>query len=193
MKRISALLLCSVCLMAHPMGNFSVNHYTRIEVTARGAQLRYVLDLAEIPTLELLRTWNIDRNAPQSELEAHGTAQAREWLKYLRISVDGHPAQAIFESAKVTIADGAGNLPILRTDIAARVDDARSGTLELEDQNFPERAGWKEIVIDSGTGVSLVKASQSGKDLSKALTEYPPDPTVAPPQDLRAELEWRVG
>ncbi len=192
MKRISALLLCSVSLMAHPMGNFSVNHYTRIEVTARGAQLRYVLDLAEIPTLELLRTWNIDRNAPQSELQAHGTEQAREWLRHLRISVDGRPAQAKLESAKVNIADGAGNLPILRVDIAASVDNARSGELELEDLNFPERAGWKEIVIDSGTGVSLVKASQSGKDLSKALTEYPPDPTVAPPQDLRAELEWRV-
>lgn len=192
MKRISALLLCSVSLIAHPMGNFSVNHYTRIEATARGARLRYVLDLAEIPTFELLRAWNIDRNAPQSELQAHGTEQAREWLKHLRISVDGHPAQAKLESVKVNIADGAGNLPILRVDVAASVNDARSGKLELEDQNFPERAGWKEIVINSGTDVSLVKASQSGKDLSKALTEYPPDPTVAPPQDLRAELEWRV-
>ena len=119
MKRISAFLLCSVSLLAHPMGNFSVNHYTKIEVTERGAQLRYVLDLAEIPTLELLRTWNIDRNAPQSELEARGTEQAREWLKHLRISVDGRPAQAQLKSVKVTIADGAGNLPILRVDIAA--------------------------------------------------------------------------
>ncbi len=192
MKRISLLLLCCVPLFCHPMGNFSVNHYSQLTVNSRGVELHYVLDLAEIPTFELLRTWNIDRTAPQSELEAHGSAQAREWLKHLRISVDGHPVAAKFESAKVTVADGAGNLPIVRLDIAARVNDTHGGKLELEDQNFSERAGWKEIVIDSGSGVRLLKASQSGKDLSKALTQYPPDPTVAPPQDLRAELEWRL-
>ncbi|MBV8073263.1 MAG: hypothetical protein JO270_25425 [Acidobacteriaceae bacterium] len=193
MKRISALLLFSVALFAHPMGNFSVNHYTRLEVTARGVQLRYVLDLAEIPTFELLRNWQMDRSAPQAQLDIHGTEQAREWLKHLRIFVDGRPVQAQLESVRTTIADGAGNLPILRVDMSADVAGVPGGgKLELEDQNFPDRAGWKEIVIDSTTGVSLVRASQPGKDLSKALTSYPPDPTVAPPQDLRAELQWRV-
>jgi nickel/cobalt transporter (NicO) family protein len=192
MKRISAVLLCSIALFGHPMGNFSVNHYTRLQVNVRGVQLRYVLDLAEIPTFELLRNWNIDRSAPQSELEVRGAKQAREWLQHLRILVDGRPAQAKFQSAQVTIADGAGNLPIIRVDIAACVDDSAGGKFNLEDQNFSDRAGWKEIVIDSGQGVSLVKATPPGKELSEALKRYPPDPTVAPPQDLRAELEWRV-
>ena len=62
-------------------------------------------------------------------------------------------------------------------------------TLEFEDHNFPERAGWKEIVIG---GAGIVKASQSDVDRSKALTEYPADPTLAPPQDLRASVEWRM-
>ncbi len=192
MKLVAALLISCASLLSHPMGNFSVNHYSRLTVNSRGVQLHYVLDLAEIPTFELLRNWNIDRTAPQSELEARGTVQAREWLKHVRISVDGRPAQPKFESAKVTLADGAGNLPIIRVDISARVDDVRGGKLGLKDQNFPERAGWKEIVIESERGVMLLRASQSAKDLSKALTQYPPDPTVAPPQDLRAELEWRV-
>ncbi len=192
MKRLPVFfLLCSFGLWAHPMGNFSVNHYTKIEVTGRGVQVRYVLDLAEIPTFELLRSWNIDRNAAPAELQAHGKQQSREWLKHIRISVDGRLVQAQFESARVTIADGAGNLPITRVDMTERVGDTRGGKLKLEDQNFSERAGWKEIVIDAGSGAALVHASQSGKDLSKALTEYPPDPTVAPPQDLRAEVEWR--
>jgi len=38
----------------------------------------------------------------------------------------------------------------------------------------------------------LQRASQTDKDISKGLTEYPPDPTVAPPQDLRAEVKWSV-
>ena len=44
-------------LMAHPMGNFSVSHYTKIAVGPRGADMLYVLDLAEIPTLETMQRW----------------------------------------------------------------------------------------------------------------------------------------
>ena len=39
MKRrvLLPVFLASGLLFAHPMGNFSVNHYSRIEVTAQGA------------------------------------------------------------------------------------------------------------------------------------------------------------
>src|SRR2546430_15402864 len=37
---------------AHPMGNFSINHYAHISANADGIRLRYVLDLAEIPTYQ---------------------------------------------------------------------------------------------------------------------------------------------
>ena len=43
------------------MGNFSVNHYAKLQPSASGVELQYVLDLAELPTFELLRDWNIDR------------------------------------------------------------------------------------------------------------------------------------
>ncbi len=190
-RRLLAFLICSAALYAHPMGNFSVNHYSKLQVTARGVDLQYVLDLAEIPTFELLRGWQLDRNAPQTELDRRAAQQSREWLDRLSITTDGRPAKAKLDSVKLTIADGAGNLPIMRLNIRAHVN-AQGGKIEYEDGNFPERAGWKEIVIDSGAGVSLSQASQSDKDISKALTQYPPDPTVAPPQDLRAELEWTV-
>src|SRR5256885_2185264 len=51
-------------LFAHPMGNFSVNHYSRIELGANGAEVAYVLDLAEIPTFELLQEWKLDAANP---------------------------------------------------------------------------------------------------------------------------------
>src|SRR5262249_31778839 len=34
------------------------------------------------------------------------------------------------------------------------------------------------------------QATQSDQDRSQALTAYPQDPTIAPPQDLRAAVEW---
>jgi len=50
-------LLASIALSAHPMGNFSVNHYTRLSARAGAVDIHYVLDLAEIPTFELLSGW----------------------------------------------------------------------------------------------------------------------------------------
>jgi len=178
-------------LFAHPMGNFSVSHYTKLTVTARGVQVQYALDLAEIPTFELLRTWKMERNSPQPNLQNKATEQAGDWLKNLAITIDGKPVKPVLERANLFIADGAGNLPIMRITAQAHVN-AHGVKLEYEDDNYPERAGWKEIVIDANGGALLKKASQSNRDISKALTQYPPDPTVAPPQDLRAEAEWTL-
>src|SRR2546430_9116826 len=47
---LSALVVAQAA--AHPLGNFSVNRYSRLDVARDGIQLRYVLDLAEIPTLD---------------------------------------------------------------------------------------------------------------------------------------------
>ena len=60
----------------------------------------------------------------------------------------------------------------------------------MQDRNYPERAGWKEVVVVAGPGASIERASQDDKDRSQALSAYPADPTVAPPQDLKASVEW---
>lgn len=187
----SLIFVCAAQVMAHPMGNFSVSHYTKLIVTGTGIEVEYALDLAEIPTFEILRAWNLDRTAPRAELETRAAEQAREWLDHVAINVNGKPVRARFESAAIVIADGAGNLPIVRITTKAHIP-ARGGRLQYEDRNYPDRAGWKEIVIASGNGAMLRKASQSNKEISRALTQYPPDPTLAPPQDLRAELEWTI-
>ena len=191
MRRFCVLLwLSAAAALAHPMGNFSVSHYARLEPGPQGVDLVYALDLAEIPTFDLLRSWNLERDSPREQLEARARAQARLWLSQLRITSNSRPVRAEFLSSELAIADGAGNLPIARITAHARVN--ASGAITYEDPNFAERSGWKEIVILAGRGTSLVQASQSGNDISKALTAYPPDPTLAPPQDLRAELAWRM-
>jgi nickel/cobalt transporter (NicO) family protein len=89
------------------------------------------------------------------------------------------------------MANGAGNLPIVRISAYARAN-AQSGNVNYEDHNYPDRAGWKEIVISAAPGATLRRASQASTDISKALTQYPSDPTLAPPQQLRAQLEWSL-
>ncbi len=184
-----ALILSAALASAHPMGNFSVSHYARFDVKSNSVDVLYVLDLAELPTFDLLRQWGVERTAPRGEMDRKAAAQAREWLKHLQITSDGQPVTPEFVSADFAIADGAGNLPIVRIASHLRLNVA-PGKLEYEDHNFPDRAGWKEIVIQPRPGTTLARASQAAQDRSKALKEYPQDPTVAPPQDVRASFEW---
>src|SRR5271165_568025 len=183
------VLLVTAALHAHPMGNFSINHYANVQVSSGHVDAVYVLDLAEIPTFELLRDWKLERTSLQAELQRKATEQARLWARDLTFTANGHALRPAVESVEFVIADGAGNLPIIRITSHLRID-AAPGHLEYEDHNFEDRAGWKEVVIQTGKDARIDVASQGSEDRSHALTEYPQDPTVAPPQDLRASVQW---
>ena len=63
-----------VWLAAHPMGNFSVNHYSKITLESDRIRIRYFIDLAEIPTYQELQQANISATAYRSEF--HGSSSA---------------------------------------------------------------------------------------------------------------------
>jgi ABC-type nickel/cobalt efflux system permease component RcnA len=169
------ILLASLCAglaAAHPMGNFSVNHYARLEPGAHGVAIRYVMDLAEIPTFEMFQQWGSGVDSQEKAIE-----QARAWAANLEITVNGRHIPARVVRAHLALAEGAGNMQVARITADLQVD-AAPGALTYEDRNYQGRSGWKEIV---GPG---------GKDRSAALTTYPQDPMVAPPQELKAAFSW---
>ena len=172
------------------MGNLSVNHYARLEPGAKGLDVTYVLDLAELPTFELTQSWNVAKDAPKPVLEAKAREQAREWVGQLAFTENGKALAPKIESTDLAILDGAGNLPVFR--ITTRVHlPAAGGRIEYADRNYPTRAGWREIVINPAPGADVSKASNGDTDVSQALTSYPQDPTKAPPQNTTAWLEWK--
>ncbi len=190
--RLALVLVTAISVLgAHPMGNFSVNHYARIEPRAQGVEIHYVLDLAEIPTFELLQKWNLTGASPREQIERQAALQAREWVRNLSITANGRSVEPHLQATEVAMADGAGGMQVMRVNMRLRMPVA-AGELAYEDRNYAERAGWKEIVIAAGDGAALEKATQRDQDRSQALTAYPQDPTIAPPQDLRASLEWTV-
>ena len=193
MRRLMMLALTALGMVAHPMGNFSVSHYTRIEVRPGGvAAVTYILDLAELPTFELLQKWDLKPDGPKALLDAKALGEAKTWVSALKFRLDGKPVVGRVVETKIVMTDGAGNLPIARVTSRVEVPVGAGGTLEFEDTNYPERAGWKEIVVSAGKGLTLVESSHVDVERSKRLTEYPADPAVAPPQDLRARVEWKV-
>jgi ABC-type nickel/cobalt efflux system permease component RcnA len=170
------------------MGNFSVSHYSRLYFKPGETKLTYVLDLAEIPAFQLLGSWQIDWK-DQGLLSAKSKQQAAEWLDNVVLMQAGQRLPLRLMSVSPTAVEGAGGLPVLRISVTAEAVP-QPGEVTYEDRNFPGRAGWKEIVIDHDPAVALGKSSQGDKDLSKALTFYPTDPSVTQPQDLTARVDW---
>lgn len=173
------------------MGNFSVNHYARLEPGSKGLTVTYVLDLAELPTTELIQSWGVDRNSPRPVMEAQAAIEARRWAANLNVTENGKRMLGIMESSQLAVEDGAANLPLYR--ITARVRFlAKGGRIEYEDGNYATRAGWREIVVRAGEGAALTSASNGSEERSLALTSYPKDQEKSPPQDSKAWLEWRM-
>ena len=176
---------------AHPMGNFSINHYALIMPAQHSVEVLYVLDIAELPTLQLLQKWDLTRDSAPEALRARVRAEAREWASGLEISENGHAVPASVDRVEYAIQNGAGGLPVIRVNMHLRFPGMQ-GALDYQDNNFSERAGWKEIVIEARPGVAISKASPDDADRSRALTAYPQDPTLAPPQDTRSHVEWSL-
>src|SRR4051812_24151356 len=91
--RALAFVAMAIAIIAHPLGNFTINHYTRIQPSGKGVEITYLLDLAELPASMLLKDWKLDAASPLPDLRAKAMEQAREWAKRLAVLVDGAPAE----------------------------------------------------------------------------------------------------
>jgi len=193
LKFLRTVLTClglPIVLAAHPMGNFSVSHYSRLYFHPGRMELTYVLDLAEIPAFQLLGEWQIDWKDTEL-LSAKSRQQAIEWLNNIALTQAGQRLPLRVLTVSPTAVEGAGGLPVLRVSITAEAAP-QPGDLTYEDLNYPGRAGWKEIVIDHEWAVAISKSSRSDKDISQALTFYPTDPGITQPQDLTAQVDWSL-
>ena len=47
---LAIVVLPAAAAWAHPLGNFTINHYAGIEMAPGHAKIVYALDVAEIPT-----------------------------------------------------------------------------------------------------------------------------------------------
>ena len=55
---------------AHPLGNFTVNQYSRLEVGRDTVRVRYVVDMAEIPAFQERQAMDGDGNGQVSDAES---------------------------------------------------------------------------------------------------------------------------
>ena len=188
---IPAIILTPAPALAHPLGNFSINQYSGIRIRADHIELRYVIDLAEIPTFQTLQDSGM-RPDPGHPTTREYLAKTVQQLKDdLVLEVDGRRLPLQIESNEIIFPPGAGDLPTLKLGVRYRATiPPASGPQQLiyRDGNFPNRAGWKEIVATGEGGITVTSRSVPEKDRSQELADYPTDLLNSPPQDLEARL-----
>ena len=181
---------------AHPLGNFSVNHYSRIEIEKSAVKVRAVLDIAEIPTFQATQTIDANRDGTVSpdELDAYAATLAPEYIGNLALSADGQPIALHAASTKISQPPGAGNLPTLRVewdlvgDLPASDNAVRR--VVFENKNNPGRIGWNEIVVGSVAGINIFDSNAYGSGASEELKSYPQESLTSPLAERTAEFSF---
>ena len=158
---VLAALAAPASALAHPLGNFTVNRQTEIELSGGRVYVHYALDLAEIPTFQL-----------GTRVRAAGFA--REAARGLELRLDGRRAPLRLLERRVSERPGAGGLKTLRFDAVYAA--AGSGSrLAFRDRNFASRIGWREVVVRAEEGAALRSASVPAESRSNDLRAYPND------------------
>jgi nickel/cobalt transporter (NicO) family protein len=169
-----ASLLAPVAAQAHPLGNFTINRFARVEVAGHRLYVRYVLDMAEIPTYQA-REQGVDANV-----------YARRIARGLHITLGGRVATLVPVEHALAFPRGVGGLHTMRLELILRgpvVTDTQH--LAVSDTNYADRIGWKEIVV----GASVHSVSDELRAYPKSLLQSPlavthATATVGPTHDV---------
>jgi nickel/cobalt transporter (NicO) family protein len=153
---VLAALVLPAAASAHPLGNFTINRFSRLETSGPRLYVLYVLDMAEIPTFQ---AGKID---PQ--------AYARRIARNAELSVDGRRARLTPLAHALAHPRGAGGLHTTRLELVLRGPILRrQSKVVYHDNNYRGRIGWKEIVVGA-----------KAHSISDELRAYPKDLLQSP-------------
>jgi nickel/cobalt exporter len=131
---VLAALAVPVAASAHPLGNFTVNRFSRVEVAGPRVYVQYVLDLAEIPTFQ---AGHID-----------ASRYARRIARGAQLTVNGRRVRLVPLEWALAHPQGSGGLKTTRLEVILR-GPTLGGRSEItyRDTNYADRIGWKEVVV----------------------------------------------
>lgn len=174
------MLALPILVWAHPLGNFTVNRYSRLEVGATQVHVTYILDMAEIPTHQERSQMdtNGDGQISQGEQNVYLVSQVETLKRNVHLTVDGTPVMLALTDSQLEFPPGQANLPLLRLTVhllaeLPALDSDRQA--EYRDDNYSDRIGWQEVIVRASPGTTLLESSVSDQDVSQELRKYPID------------------
>jgi ABC-type nickel/cobalt efflux system permease component RcnA len=189
------VLLAPAGASAHPLGNFTVNRYAGISLAPEQVRIDYVVDLAEIPTVQVMPDLDLDDDgtATDAERQAWATRTAPELLANLSLTIDGDPVALEILAASARSRPGQGGLSTLRLEVTFAGPAPAAGELEFVDANDPARVGWREVTATGIDGAAIVGSNVPARSITDGLLVYPDD-LLSSPLDVRdATVSYEPG
>jgi nickel/cobalt exporter len=178
---LAALAVLPAIALAHPLGNFTINHFAAVRVGTQAISLDVVIDRAEIPAFQERQRLDTDGDGVVSpaEIEAERQVACATLASQLTLTADGAALPLGVTEAGLSFPPGAGGLVTMRLVCeysAALVAPIGAGTtIAFADRSFPERIGWREIVL-AGDGVTLTgETTDAAATTTGALATTPAD------------------
>jgi nickel/cobalt transporter (NicO) family protein len=197
---IAILFLAAVSAQAHPLGNFSVNQYSRLEVEKSRIKIRQALDLAEIPTFQETAVIDADKNGALSEQELASYAEriTPQILANLFLTINDEPLTPRADSRpEARLREGEGGLSTLQIkwDFVADLPNPNAAVnrIRFENKNYAERLGWSEIVLNPVGAVNIFDSTAFGSGVTDELESYPQETLAAPLRERSAEFSLTTG
>jgi len=163
----AALAICASAA-AHPLGNFTINRYSRVEPSGDRVYVLYVLDLAEIPTFQAKPQVHANGEA------AYASRLMRMIGRHLELTVNGRQATLTPLRHVLAFPPGQAGLRTTRLEIVfAGPRLLGKSTVVYHDNNYAGRIGWREIVVQPANGADVLSSSAPSKSVSDELLSYP--------------------
>ena len=179
--------------LAHPLGNFSVNHAHAFRFTPSTIIDHAVLDVAEIPTAQAEGAvdGNGDGTISDAERAAYAEVRCVALVDALSLTVDGERLPFAVTASSFELVDGAAGLATsrLECDLEAEVDLTQPLAVEFTDRFESNRVGWREITA-VGDGVQINDSPVPTASTTDSLRVYPVD-LLSSPLDVR-EVSFRL-
>jgi ABC-type nickel/cobalt efflux system permease component RcnA len=163
------VLLLAGTASAHPLGNFTTNHYDEVVLSGDRAYVLSVLDLAEIPTFQAKpRVAALGR-------AGYGAELAAAVAKGLELRVDGERRPLTVLDRRLAFPKGAAGLRTTRFEVVLDAGPVAMGphTVALQNTMLRGRLGWREIVVRADRGATVTGSNVPSASVSDRLRSYP--------------------
>ncbi|MEH1776133.1 nickel/cobalt transporter [Nostoc sp.] len=190
--------IIAICLFwmseaeAHPLGNFTINHYAGVQVAPDGVGIDYVLDMAEIPAFQEINhlDTNRDRKAEPIETVRYPDQKCQEVNSHLELLINKQPLALSLIKSTVEFPPGVGGLSTLRLSCNFQGSTELVGAnqlIEFEDQFYPQRLGWREITV-AANGIPI-QGDFSSLSITNRLRDYPTELLSSPLDQRRIDFK----
>ena len=159
--------LWSSPVSAHPLGTLSWNTHAAISVSVDKVSIAYVLDIAEVPTLQVEKSLN------GSTLDAWAEQECSVAAGQIDVSFAGEPVKLTSMFGRTELTRGQGGLDILRVECELTGPVASvNGHFSFSDRYNTDRVGWREVTL-VGSEVAVSDTALPLTSSSNELRAYP--------------------